>query len=70
MALYVGNLLACVEDDRNYDKFNVYMQDIAKIKIKDLGDVKKFSGIEFDKVDGGYELHQRGFINEPISTGT
>ncbi|QBM89342.1 Reverse transcriptase RNA-dependent DNA polymerase [Metschnikowia aff. pulcherrima] len=67
VALYVDDLLVCIEDDRDYEEFKVYMLDIAKIKIKDLGDVKEFCGMEFDSVDGGYELHQRGYINELLN---
>lgn len=68
VALYVDDLLICKEDDMDSKDFKIYMQNIAKSKTFDPGDIKEFCGMEFDKADGGYEIHQRGYINELLST--
>ncbi|QBM85786.1 Reverse transcriptase RNA-dependent DNA polymerase [Metschnikowia aff. pulcherrima] len=64
IALYVDDLLVSFEDESDYEDFKAYMNDVAKIKIKDLGMVKEFCGTQFEGVDGGYKLHQKDYIEE------
>lgn len=64
VALYVDDLLVSFHDERDFIDFKTYMGEVAKIKIKDLGDMSEFCGIEFTKVDGGYSLHQSKYIND------
>lgn len=63
VALYVDDLLVCVQDDQDYEELKDYMRDIAKIKLKDLGLVKDFCGTQFDIISDGYMLHQRDYID-------
>lgn len=64
VALCVDDLLVIVESEKDYDDFKKYMQHVAHIKIKDLNEVKGFCGIQFEKIDGGYKLHQRSYIED------
>ncbi|QBM90867.1 Reverse transcriptase RNA-dependent DNA polymerase [Metschnikowia aff. pulcherrima] len=64
IALYVHDLLVSFEDESDYEDFKAYMNDVAKIKITDLGMVKEFCGTQFEGVDGGYKLHQKDYIEE------
>ncbi|GEQ70445.1 hypothetical protein JCM33374_g4122 [Metschnikowia sp. JCM 33374] len=64
IALYVDDLLVGVEDEKDYEDFQNYMRDEAKIKIKDLGEAKDFCGVQIDRIDGGYKIHQKKYIDE------
>lgn len=64
VALYVDDLLVSFHDKQDYEEFKTYMSDVAEIKIKDLGDMSDFCGMEFTKSKGGYHLHQSKYIND------
>lgn len=63
IALYVDDLLVSVTVEQDYDDTFTYMNKVAKIAIKDLGEVKAFCGIQFDSIDDGYRLHETDYID-------
>lgn len=62
VALYVDDLLVAYKYEKDFLKFK---QEISlEIKIKDLGPVKEFCGVEYIKTIDGYKLHQSKFLTE------
>ncbi|KAM9888042.1 hypothetical protein OXX69_013167, partial [Metschnikowia pulcherrima] len=64
IALYVDVLLVSMEDESDYEDFKAYMNDVAKIVVKDLGMAKELCGTQFEGLDGGYKLHEKDYIEE------
>lgn len=64
VALYVDDLLVGIRSVEEYEVFKTYMNDIARIKIKDLGNVTEFCGVEYEKTTDGYRLHQDTYTRD------
>lgn len=62
LVLYVDDLLIGTEDIDEFNEFKNYMSDNAKISLKDLGDMKEFCGVQFEKNENGFIIHQKGYL--------
>jgi transposase InsO family protein len=66
-------IIAVYVDDLTIAAMTLKGLDFAKksissvFQIKDEGEVKKVIGIEFEKLDNGYILHQREYLNQVLS---
>ena len=65
LLVYVDDVLIACNDKTEIDRFKVMLDD--KFKLKDLGDLKYFLGLEVAKSDKGIALCQRKYTFEVLN---
>ena len=65
LLVYVDDVLIACNDDSEIDRFKVLLDD--KFKLKDLGDLKYFLGLEVARSDKGITLCWRKYALELLN---
>ena len=65
LLVYVDDVLIACNDKTEIDRFKVMLDD--KFKLKDLGDLKYFLGLEVARSDKGIALCQRKYTLEVLN---
>lgn len=66
IAIYVDDLLVTGNDPTEILNIKNSLHD--QFKIKDLGQIHYFLGLEFNKIDTGYIVHKQKFIKDLLQT--